>query len=114
MKLPRRRLLRLAAGAAVLPAASRIARAQTYPSRPVTLIVGFAAGGPTDTVVRILAEGMRASLHQNVIIENVTGANGSLGPTRAGTGSKAHSLAPTMAPPGAGAVHHVNRRVKGD
>jgi tripartite-type tricarboxylate transporter receptor subunit TctC len=79
MKLPRRRLLRLAAGAAVLPAASRIARAQTYPSRPVTLIVGFAAGGPTDTVVRILAEGMRASLHQNVIIENVTGANGSLG-----------------------------------
>ena len=43
------------------------------------MIVGFAAGGPTDTTVRILAEGMRASLGQNVIIENVTGANGSLG-----------------------------------
>jgi len=80
MKLPhRRQFLHLAASAAVLPAVPRVASAQAFPSRPITMIVGFAAGGPTDTTVRILAEGMRASLGQNVIIENVTGANGSLG-----------------------------------
>jgi tripartite-type tricarboxylate transporter receptor subunit TctC len=80
MKLPhRRQFLHLAAGAAVLSAMSQIARAQTYPSRPITIIIGFAAGGPTDTAVRILAERMRVSLGQNVIIENVTGANGSIG-----------------------------------
>jgi tripartite-type tricarboxylate transporter receptor subunit TctC len=80
MKLPRRRFLHLTAGAAALPALSRVAWGQTaYPTRPITMVVGFAAGGPTDTAVRILAEGMRASLGQNVIIENVTGANGSVG-----------------------------------
>jgi len=79
MKIPRRQFLHLAAGAAALPTVSRIARAQVFPSRPISMIVGFAAGGPTDTAVRILAEAMRASLGQNVIIENVTGANGSIG-----------------------------------
>ena len=59
------------------------AGAQDYPSRPITMIVPFAAGGPTDVVARILAEGMRASLGQNVLIENVTGAAGSLGVGRA-------------------------------
>ncbi len=55
------------------------ATAQDYPTRPVTMIVPFAAGGPTDVVARIMAEGMRPSLGQNVLIENVTGAAGSLG-----------------------------------
>jgi tripartite-type tricarboxylate transporter receptor subunit TctC len=79
MKHPRRQILQFAAGAAALPIASRIARAQTYPSRPVTIVLPYAAGGPTDTLGRILAEGMRTALGQSVIIENVVGANGSIG-----------------------------------
>src|SRR5215831_12213571 len=80
MKLPhRRRFLHLAGGAAALPAVSRIARAQAYPSRPITMIVPFPAGGPTDTIGRIVAEGMRVSLRQPIIIENVTGAGGTIG-----------------------------------
>ena len=55
------------------------AGAQTYPSRPITLIVPFAAGGPVDTVARILSEPMRATLGQSIIVENVTGAAGSIG-----------------------------------
>src|SRR5271154_6449895 len=55
------------------------AGAQPYPARPVTLVVPFAAGGPTDTITRIVAERMRGSLGQTVIIENVTGADGSIG-----------------------------------
>jgi tripartite-type tricarboxylate transporter receptor subunit TctC len=78
MKFPRRQFLQLAASAAALPAASRIARAQTYPTRPITIVVPFAAGGPTDVIARILAERTRASLGQPVIIENVTGAAGSI------------------------------------
>jgi tripartite-type tricarboxylate transporter receptor subunit TctC len=78
MKLPRRKFLHLAAGAAA-PAASRFAWAQTYPSRPITVIVPFPAGGPVDTLGRFMSERMRASLGQPVIIENVSGAAGSLG-----------------------------------
>ena len=81
--LHRRQFLQFASGAAALPAASRIARAQAYPSRPITIIVGFAAGGPTDTGARIPAEHMKATLGQPVIVENVTGANGSIGVGRA-------------------------------
>jgi len=55
------------------------APAQVYPSRPITMVVPFAAGGPTDVIGRIVAEGMRASLGQPIIIENVTGAGGSIG-----------------------------------
>jgi tripartite-type tricarboxylate transporter receptor subunit TctC len=55
------------------------ANAQTYPSRPITMIVPFAAGGPMDVVGRVLAERMRTSLGQTIIIENVGGAGGSLG-----------------------------------
>lgn len=79
MKFPRRKLLGLAAGAAALPVIPRFARAQTYPSRPVTIVVPYPAGGPTDTLARILTEHMRASLDQSVIIENVSGAGGSIG-----------------------------------
>jgi tripartite-type tricarboxylate transporter receptor subunit TctC len=78
MKLPRRRFLHLTAGVAALPAISRIAKAQTFPSRPITIVVGYAAGGPTDTVARILAERMKTVLGQPVLVENATGAGGSI------------------------------------
>jgi tripartite-type tricarboxylate transporter receptor subunit TctC len=65
----RRECLHLAAAAVLaLPVSSRIARAQAYPTRPITLIVPYAAGGPTDAIGRVLAERMRASLGQPVII----------------------------------------------
>jgi tripartite-type tricarboxylate transporter receptor subunit TctC len=83
MKLARRKFLHLAAGAAALPAVSRVARAQTYPTRPITMIVPLAAGGGTDVVARVLAERMRGPLGQPIIIENVTGAEGSIGAGRA-------------------------------
>jgi tripartite-type tricarboxylate transporter receptor subunit TctC len=62
MKLPRRQFLRLSAGAAAIPAVSRIAAAQTYTTRPTTMIVPFAAGGTTDVIGRVLAARMRDSL----------------------------------------------------
>jgi tripartite-type tricarboxylate transporter receptor subunit TctC len=79
MPLPRRRLLQGAAAGLALPALPRIARAQAYPSRPITMIVPYAAGGPTDTVGRVVAERMRAELGQSVVLENVAGAGGSIG-----------------------------------
>ena len=79
MKLHRRRFSYLAAGAVALPAASRLARAQTYPTRPITIIVPFPAGGPIDVLPRILAERMSVSLGQSIVIENVAGAGGSIG-----------------------------------
>jgi tripartite-type tricarboxylate transporter receptor subunit TctC len=79
MKRQRREFLRLAAGAVALPAMSRLARAQAYPSRPITIVVPFAAGGPTDTIARIMGQRMRQSLGQTFVIENVTGAAGSIG-----------------------------------
>jgi tripartite-type tricarboxylate transporter receptor subunit TctC len=78
MLLPRRRLLQLAASAAALPAVSRIAEAQAYPARPITLVVGAAAGGPTDTIGRIITERMRVSLGQTIVIENNGAAAGSI------------------------------------
>jgi tripartite-type tricarboxylate transporter receptor subunit TctC len=83
MKLRRRQFLRLAAGATAVPAVSRIARgAQTYPTRPIIMIVPFAAGAGADLVGRLLAERTRVSLGQPVIVENVTGAGGSIGAGR--------------------------------
>jgi tripartite-type tricarboxylate transporter receptor subunit TctC len=82
MKLPRRRFLHLAAGAAALPAVSRVARAQVYPSRPITMIVGYGVGGPTDTIARIIAERMKSALGQPIVVENITGAAGSIGTGR--------------------------------
>src|ERR1700724_4209264 len=80
MTLARRRLLRLFAGAAaVLPTVSRMAGAETFPSRPITIVVPFPAGGPTDTLGRVLADRMRNALGQSVIIENLTGAAGTIG-----------------------------------
>src|SRR6516165_2121144 len=79
MKLPRRNFLHLAAGAAVLPVLPRIARAQAYPTRPITIVVPFVPGGPSDWLGRLVAERFRSSFGQPVVIENVAGANGSLG-----------------------------------
>lgn len=73
----------VALACAVALTAAHGVRAQTYPSRPVTIVVGFAAGGPSDTIARILVEPMRRALGQPVIVENVTGAGGSIGILRA-------------------------------
>jgi tripartite-type tricarboxylate transporter receptor subunit TctC len=78
----RRQFLRLAAGAATVPAVSPIATAQSYPSRPITMMVPFPPGGLTDVVGRLVAEGMRMSLGQTIVIENVGGATGSIGTGR--------------------------------
>jgi tripartite-type tricarboxylate transporter receptor subunit TctC len=82
MKFPRRTILRLAAAALAAPALPRVARAQTYPSRPITIIVPYPPGGPTDTIARLLAERMRATLGAPIVIENVSGAGGTLGVAR--------------------------------
>jgi tripartite-type tricarboxylate transporter receptor subunit TctC len=75
MKLPRRKFLRLAAGAAALPAFSRIAAAQTYPTRPVRIMVGFAAGGTTDIAARLIGQSLSERLGQPFVIENRPGAS---------------------------------------
>ena len=74
MKLPRRHFLHLATGAAALPAISRIAAAQSYPSRPVHIIVGFAAGGPTDILSRLIGQWLSERLGQPFVIEDRPGA----------------------------------------
>src|SRR5215472_4071772 len=69
----------LALAFALAVGVSAIALAQSYPSRPITLVVPFGAGGPADAIGRIVAEGMREPLGQPVIIENVAGASGTIG-----------------------------------
>jgi hypothetical protein len=71
--------LGISLGIVALMAASQAASAETYPSRPITIVVPFTAGGPTDALVRTLSERMRASLGQPLIVENVTGAAGTIG-----------------------------------
>jgi tripartite-type tricarboxylate transporter receptor subunit TctC len=83
MKFDWRQLLGLAVMACALAATARAASAQAYPTRPITMIVAFGAGGPSDVIGRVLAEGMRGSLGQPVIVENVTGASGTIGTGRA-------------------------------
>jgi tripartite-type tricarboxylate transporter receptor subunit TctC len=83
MKVPRRHFLRLAGTAAALSTVSRIAKAQTYPTRPITMIMPFTPGGGSDAIGRIVGDRMRASLGQPIVIENVAGANGSIGVGRA-------------------------------
>jgi tripartite-type tricarboxylate transporter receptor subunit TctC len=82
MKFHRRRFLHLAAGAAALPAFPHVAAAQAYPSRPVTLIVPFAAGGPTDVAARVVSEHMSRTLGQQLVVENVVRAGGTVGSAR--------------------------------
>jgi len=78
MTTSRRRFLHLAAGAAALPAVPRVAWAQAYPTRPITMIVPFAAGGSLDVVGRLVAQRMGTALGQPIIIENVPGADGTI------------------------------------
>jgi tripartite-type tricarboxylate transporter receptor subunit TctC len=86
MKLARRTFLQFAGAAAATPALLHIAEADVYPSRPITMIVPFPAGGPADAPGRVIAERMQESLGQPVIVENVGGAAGSIG-----TGRVAHA-----------------------
>src|SRR5271156_4529182 len=79
MELSRRQLLHLAASAVVLPAIPRIAWAQTYPTRPVRLIIGFPAGGPTDIFARLIGERLSKRLGQPFVIENRPGAGSTIG-----------------------------------
>ena len=78
MKLPRRQFLHLAASAVALPAVSRIVRAEGYPSRPVRLLVGYAAGGPADIAARLIAQWLSEHLGQPFVVENRAGANSNI------------------------------------
>src|SRR5258705_2438943 len=77
-KLPRRRFLAMAAGAVALPAVSRIARAQTYPARPVRLIIGYAPGGSADITARLMAQWLTDRLGQSFIVESRPGAGSNI------------------------------------
>src|SRR5262245_31631729 len=88
MNLPRRKFLHLTAGAAALPVASRVAKAQAYPSRPVRLILPYLAEGSTDIVARLIANQLSAAWGQQVVVENRGGAGGNIG-----------ALAAVQAPP---------------
>src|SRR5262245_18540647 len=79
MTLPRRKFLHLAAGAVVLPALSHVARAQAYPSRPVRIIVPFAAGGGTDITARVIAQWLSERMDQQFIVENRPGGGTNIG-----------------------------------
>jgi tripartite-type tricarboxylate transporter receptor subunit TctC len=79
MKLPRRKFLHVAAGAAALPAVSRVARAQAYPTRPVRIIVPFAPAGTTDIVARLIGQSLSERLGQQFVIENRPGGAGNIG-----------------------------------
>ena len=107
MKFQRRKFLHLAAGAAVLPAVSRVARAQAYPARPINIVIPFGAGTGTDTLTRIIAQPLGIALKQTIVIENKPGANGAIGATQVARAlpdgytllmstNSPHSAAPTL------------------
>src|SRR5213595_2992280 len=79
----RRQFLRFAAAGLALPAISPAARAQAYPTHPITLIVPFVPGGGTDVTARIIGEHMSRTLGQQIVVQNVAGAGGTIGSTRA-------------------------------
>jgi len=79
MNLPRRQFLHLAAGVAALPVLSGIARAQTYPTRPVRIVVGFAPGGGVDITARLIGQSLSERLGQQFVVENRTGAGSNIG-----------------------------------
>ena len=78
MGFPRRAFLNLAVGAAALPAVSRVARAQAYPSRPVTLVVFVPAGGTPDIIARLVGQALSQRLGQSVVIDNRPGGGGNI------------------------------------
>src|SRR5580658_1133081 len=82
MKFQRRHFLKGAVGVAALPALSRFAMADTYPSRPITVVCPFAAGGATDVLARVLADPMGKALGQTIIVEDLAGAAGAIGVAR--------------------------------
>jgi tripartite-type tricarboxylate transporter receptor subunit TctC len=79
MKFPRRQFLHVAAGAAALPAVSRVARAQTYPTRPVRIVVAAAAGGATDITARLIGQWLSERFGQSFFIDNRPGGNSNIG-----------------------------------
>src|SRR3569832_1931316 len=79
MKLPRRRFLRLAAAVATLPALPGAARAQSYPTRPVRVIVPYSPGGPTDVCARLIAQKLSDRLGKQFYVEDIVGAGGNIG-----------------------------------
>src|ERR1700693_5685875 len=79
MKLPRRQFLHLAVGTVVLPDVTRVAKTETYPTRPVRVIVAFAAGGPNDIIARLMGRWLSERFGQQFVIENRPGAGGTIG-----------------------------------
>jgi len=104
MTLPRRRFLHLAAGVAALPALSRFARAQAYPSRPVRIMVGFPPGGPADILARLIGQRLSERLGQPFIVENRAGAQGQIA-TEAVTRAPADGHTLLLVVPGNGIAH---------
>src|SRR5258707_8231948 len=98
MKLPRRRFLHLAAGAAALPAALRSARAQTYPARPVRFIIGYTSGGSADITARLMGQWLSERLGQSFIVESRPGAGTNIA-TQAVVHAQADGYTPLLVAP---------------